>query len=500
MFRIGFLCSPGRSFLNALERRVIVPHLSVPFPPVVSSASRRSATTTCLCLKAAPLDCPTLLAQSKATQTARRAAELRLHALGVNQGKNEQFRVTRVAYERGTMSSIQLPPTEILRRTSILPRDLVSLNLTSREEQSNLSKRRLVRPPTAILPRTDCILLSFGNVRAVAGRDSVYIFDGHSPIAKSFGKDLSALLLTDTSGDPPELIFLEAVLRDTVDSFTRRIRIFEPIVDDFLTRVTNEVFSDAGVHQLVPLKDSLQSFELQVKQTLDCLTSILNDDDLMLDLLLTEQAEARNRGEEVDFERHEHVELMLSVYSRQIQNLQEEIQYLLARLQSKQEFVALALAGYRNRLVRMNVNLGIVGVSTGLTTALTGLFGMNLINGFEQSSIAFAVVTGCSATLAAMVAGLYFSFIRGRSMQQRAEQRVAEIETFINALSDMGALDYTVKRLMNGNGKMDKQTFKNQLIQARASQHASDAEIDLLFRVLDTNKDKELTWHDFTHY
>lgn len=430
-------------------------------------------------------------------EAAVRAAALRLSTSGIHQGKNEQFKVTQVEYNKGRMSTIQLPPAEILKRTTILPRDLVSLHLTSREEQSNRNKRRLARPPVAILPRTDCILLSFGNIRAVAGRDSVYILDAHTRIAKSFAKDLSALFVTDTSGDPPELIFLEAVLRDTVDTYTRRIRIFEPIVDDFLDRAANEVFSDSGVHQLVPLKDSLQSFELQVKQSLECLTSILNDDEIMLDLLLTEQADARSQGVEVAFERHEYVELMLSVYSRQIQNLQQEVQYLLKRLQSKQEFIALALAGYRNRLVRMNVNLGIVAVSTGITTATTGLFGMNLINGLEESPIAFMMVTGFSTTMAVLVAAVYFSFIRGRLMQERAEQRLAEIETFVNALSDMGALDYTVKKMIQGDGRMDRAEFKERLTEARASHHVSDKEVDFLFEVLDSQKDNELTPDDF---
>ncbi len=437
---------------------------------------------------------------SEDAKAAIRAAALRLSASGISQGKNEQFKVTQVEYHRGRMSTIQLPPTEILKRTTILPRDLVSLHLTSREEQSSRNKRRMARPPIAILPRTDCILLSFGNIRAVAGRDSVYILDAHTRIAKSFAKDLSALFVTDTSGDPPELIFLESVLRDTVDTYSRRIRIFEPIVDDFLDRAANEVFSDSGVHQLVPLKDSLQSFELQVKQSLECLTSLLNNDDLMLELLLTEQAEARSQGVQVAFERHEYVELMLSVYSRQIQNLQQEIQYLLKRLQSKQEFIALALAGYRNRLVRMNVNLGIVAVSTGITTATTGLFGMNLINGLEESPIAFAMVTGASTTIAVFVAGVYFSFIRGRLMQERAEKRLAEIETFVSALSDMGALDYTVKKMIQGDGRMGKSEFKERLTNARASRYVSDKEVDFLFEVLDSHKDNELTPDDFVSH
>jgi hypothetical protein len=81
----------------------------------------------------------------------------------------------------------------------------------------------------------------------------------------------------------------------------RRIRLYEPIVDAFVNRVANEVFSDARVHQLVPLKDSLQSFELQVTQWLHCLTDLLNDDE--------DQAEARQTGIPVEFARHQHVEM-----------------------------------------------------------------------------------------------------------------------------------------------------------------------------------------------
>lgn len=432
-------------------------------------------------------------------EAAKVAARLRLTANGISQGKDEKFKVSEIQYSSGRLSTINLPPTEIMRRTSLLPRDLVSLHLTSREERYSGQVYRPRRPPTAILPRQDCILLSFGNIRAVAGYHSVYVLDAHGKISKSFAKDLSAVFKTDQTGEAPELLFLEAVLRDTVDTYNRRIRLFEPIVNDFLERVTNDVFSETGVHQLEPLKEALQAFELEVKQSLECLTSLLNDDDQMLNLLLSEQFEARNRGVEVDFSRHEYVELMLSVYSRQILNTQQEIQYFLVRLQSKQEFVGLALAGYRNRLVRMNVNLGIVGVSTGITTATTGLFGMNLVSGFEESPVAFAIVSGSSATLAVFVAATCFSFIRGSLMQQRAQQRLDEIETFTSALSDMDALDYTIKKMMKRNAHMDRETFKQKLLEARQTHHVSDAEVDVLFEILDTHKDNHLSVHDFAN-
>ena len=56
---------------------------------------------------------------------------------------------------------------------------------------------------------------------------------------------------------------------------------------------------------------------------------------------------------------------------------------VLLRIESKQDFIELELVLSRNRLIRMNVDLAILATATGVTTALTGTFGMNMVNGFE---------------------------------------------------------------------------------------------------------------------
>lgn len=58
-------------------------------------------------------------------------------------------------------------------------------------------------------------------------------------------------------------------------------------MDAFLDKVdSNDVTSpDAGVHQLVPLKDALQSFEIQVKQSLECLEDLVRIVIMVLDSL-----------------------------------------------------------------------------------------------------------------------------------------------------------------------------------------------------------------------
>ena len=77
-------------------------------------------------------------------------------------------------------------------------------------------------------------------------------------------------------------------------------------------------------------------------------------------------------------------------------------------------------------------------------TATAGFFGMNLVHGFEEVPVAFPTVVAMSSITGAGLALFSLNFLSGRTMQKRTEQRLKEIETLNRALSDMGALDYTV--------------------------------------------------------
>ena len=139
------------------------------------------------------------------------------------------FKVSRVSYD-GTMMTETLDTSELLKTASIYARDLFfTLNLTSRQErqQQGVTNRRTV---SAIQPRKDVIVVSFGKVRAVASDSDVLIFDVHNPAVRQFVQELRNVYKSgNLNGEPNELVFLENVLRDTVDSFHRRLRLFEPI-------------------------------------------------------------------------------------------------------------------------------------------------------------------------------------------------------------------------------------------------------------------------------
>lgn len=425
--------------------------------------------------------------------------------------RTPSFRVAKIKFTTGEVTFENLDITDLIRNANILPRDLFTLNVTSRQERRTYKLRRT---PAAIVPRDNIIILSFGNVRAVVGLDCAYVLDAHNPAMIDLAHELGEVYegktyvpfrsgrLTEMGQDegedePSELIFLECVLQDTVDSFQRRLRLFEPIVDSVLDKVDEEVYSDTGVHQLGPLKDSLQAFDIRVKNCIECLAGMLNKDDEMLSLLITEQKVADDTGQEVEFSRHEHVELLVGVYARQLNNIAGEIQYILGRLQSKQEFVSLSLAGYRNRMVRMHVHIATTGLALGLGTTVAGFFGMNLVNGLEESAYAFNAVISLSGMGGLVVALSSFNFLSGRALQESAAQRLSEIETLTNALSEISAVDYAIKTTVGRGDHIDKESFRKVLQEARMVTKATDEEVDLLFDVLDREKDGWLGFEDF---
>ena len=57
-----------------------------------------------------------------------------------------------------------------------------------------------------------------------------------------------------------EINMVEEIIREVCTMYSRRIRLYEPIVNSLMDRVSNDYFSPTGIHKLVPVKDSLQRF------------------------------------------------------------------------------------------------------------------------------------------------------------------------------------------------------------------------------------------------
>ena len=247
---------------------------------------------------------------------------------------------------------------------------------------------------------------------------------------KLFSKELSELFKGKSQdNDTFEIRFLEQILYHVCSTWSRRILLYQPIVNNLSEKTINSGLFNAqsfvNTQRLTPLKESLQTFEMQVSQALDCLTALLNDDEDMVQLLLTAQSEAARKGEVVDLRMHESVELLFEEYSRQLQNLSQEIIYLLRRVESKQDMIKMSLDSYRNHMLRVNVYLSIGTLCLATSTAVAGYFGMNLMHGLETSDIAFPIVVGGTSFLSGGVFMWCIHYINSSQVNKEAGECIS---------------------------------------------------------------------------
>jgi len=188
--------------------------------------------------------------------------------------------------------------------------------------------------------------------------------------------------------------------------------------------------------------------EMNCKGALNCITDLLSNDEDMISLLLTEKANAKARNEVLPVESHEKVELLLEEYARQLKSVLLEIGYLLQRVQSKQDMMALQLDAYRNRMIRMNLYLSMGAISMGFGTAVAGFFGMNVINGLEDADGIFNIIVASSCMVGFAFTVACYSYIDGSRTKKRTIEKLHEIEIMNRALGDMPAVSTSVTSML----------------------------------------------------
>jgi magnesium transporter len=478
----------------------------------------------------------------------------------------------------GIHSSFQeLPISSILYRNNkrsvgIHIRDLLTLSITEssgpNQNKGPLSSRK---DSPVILPRGDAVLVNFGHVKAICWASEAMLFEVKSPAVTLLAAELEEELRvnhanrahpaadSDASTENFELVFLEETLKDVCDTWHRRVKLYKPVVDGILTTISAEAMdsaSDSGMHRLIPLKENLASFELTVKSHIRCLVDLLESDEDMRNLLLTERQEFREQRErearedggsvyhaqtnntsnssdepDISIDRHQVVELLIEDYSRQLQQILQSINFLQNRVQSTQELVAMSLDAYRNRMIEMNLHLTIGAVCLGACTTVAGFFGMNLTSGLEEHAGLFWPTVWGSSAVGVAIYVTCRSYLSGKHMQNRALQRANEVRSVTGVLSDMDSLDYAVKRLVeaqsltkaaalvarqeaaalrdDGGGgdeaedefedgvKVGREEFRRMLESGRAGRAVPDGELKLIFDILDASGDGVLHENEF---
>ena len=147
-----------------------------------------------------------------------------------------------------------------LHRMGLHARDLFALNLVDESITRDFDKpqKRLEnRVPFIFVPREKSIIVSLGNIKSIVYKDNILIFNPRKPVVRAWTSNLAEMLPNykkDNPETPFEVFVMEKILQELTEMFDRRLRIYNPLVNNLLSNVGCEEDTVEGIQKLVPLQ------------------------------------------------------------------------------------------------------------------------------------------------------------------------------------------------------------------------------------------------------
>ncbi|KAH9865089.1 hypothetical protein IAQ61_009035 [Plenodomus lingam] len=299
-----------------------------------------------------------------------------------------------------TLVNGEFKKSELIAKYGLLPRDL-------RKIDSSLLPHILVRPTA--------ILINLLNLRVLLKHNRVLVFDAYgttdSKSQSVFMYDLDLKLRQKESAANGTLAYefraLEAVLISVTLSLEQEFEgVSEPVV-----RVLRELEEDIDrdkLRYLLIYSKKLGSFEQKARLVRNALEELLEADDDLSAMYLTEKAEGRTREDDD----HTEVEMLLESYHKVADEIVQAAENLVSSIRNTEEIVKAILDANRNSLMLLDLKFSISTLSITAGTFVAALYGMNLKNFIEESDFGFFGVSAWCTVFGFLVAAYALTKLR----------------------------------------------------------------------------------------
>ncbi|KAE8350359.1 hypothetical protein BDV28DRAFT_40332 [Aspergillus coremiiformis] len=303
-----------------------------------------------------------------------------------------------------TLVNGEFRKSELTAKYGLLPRDL-------RKIDSSTLPHILVRPRA--------ILINLLHLRVLIKADRVLVFDAYgstdSYMQSLFIYDLEGKLRQKQSQGagalPYEFRALEAVLISVTTGLEEEFNgVREPVVR-VLRALEEDIDRDKLRHLLIYSK-RLGTFEQKARLVRDAIDDLLEADDDLAAMYLTERAEGVQRQEHD----HQEVEMLLESYHKVCDEIVQASGNLVTSIRNTEEVVKAILDANRNSLMLLDIkfSIGTLGLATG--TLFSALYGMNLKNFIEESDFGFGGVSAVCFAITAFIC--VYGLVKLRKLQR----------------------------------------------------------------------------------
>ncbi|KOS17665.1 Mitochondrial inner membrane magnesium transporter MRS2 [Escovopsis weberi] len=281
--------------------------------------------------------------------------------------------------------------TELIAKYGLLPRDLRKI------DSSNLPH---------ILIRPSAILLNLLHLRVLIKRDRVLLFDVYgsktSYPQSAFMYDLQGKLQQRPPPGVPGLPYEFRALEAVLTSVTSELEADFEAVREPVMHVLSELEDDIDrqkLRQLLILSKRVSTFEQKAKLVRDAIEELLEADDDLAAMYLTEKAHDLYRNTDD----HTEVEMLLESYGKLTDEIVQEAGNLVSGIRNTEDIVRAILDANRNALMLLELKFSIGALGIAVGTFIAGLYGANLENFIEETNWGFGAVTSASVVFSLVV-------------------------------------------------------------------------------------------------
>jgi len=391
---------------------------------------------------------------------------------------------------------------------------------------SSMSRRAMVAP------RGDAILFRTEIVRAIIYQDKTILFPCRRMSETLHVAQSIKSAITQTSPLPFEFKVLESLLAETSCFFEKGCKRITMVANTVVEDI-NQNFEETSseLQRLVPITGKLHELQTDIHETVEAISNVIDDDDELRALCLTDRASMFERNRNVDdkdkkcdkvddhgvgsvaresepgrmgrpklpnshaFSQTVHMRMasrILESYEYNMLNTQSALKELSEVMDQSRIVWTMQLGSRRLRVLRFNVFVSVASLC-GLVSSLPAAYlGMNLHSGLEEHEMLLWPVAYSSVGVGMLTGAVLYSLYR-LNPRKSYSARLGDMRSLRDLLFyHLDDLDAIIDAFKVHKGEMTRQKFELVVREALQGKKISGEEISLLFRVLKRNKEAVL--------
>jgi magnesium transporter len=260
-----------------------------------------------------------------------------------------------------------------------------------------------------VLVRPSTIFISMFTLRLLVRSDEVLLFilpieDSDVKVQDVFLKDLQSKLDSNLQSGlvtklPYELRVVDAALASVIATLEAEHILIRREVKESLNDSTREELAHSVLRGLQDHGKRLVAIGQRARQVRSALQELLSSDEDMATMYLSDNQFGKRHA----IQDHQDVEYLLEAYYKNADAIAESANALLEDVNRTTNTTLSILDVRRNQIMIFEAKLEICMLGFAVPTFVAGLFGMNVINYFEESAYAFAVLVGASVMGTALI-------------------------------------------------------------------------------------------------